>query len=399
MKSFQFSYITDELIRKLSANPKETDPLASADGPGRDPLPKEDHTERYFSLFLKFLSDVDMEEDEAGYHYERIVEHTKEMEEIHGRTVGFRVGMLDYLLNINPRLESPKVIEMKTFESMLEQSTLDGLTGLFNRGYFENQLHKELNRAKRYDQTFSIVLVDLDDFKKINDTYGHVIGDKVLQEFASLLKNRLRVEDIAARYGGEEFIMLLPQTDIDGAKGFTERLLDATRGYGYGQGVKVTFSGGIANFPHHAYTGKELEVIADKGLYASKLRGKDSVTVLDEERRDTRRYRTNAQMLFSAESRKLHQGKIRNISISGLQGETEIVLEAGQFINLKFSDQESDSDYDIQAQIVWINKRNETEPVLFGAKYAAENRSLVYQAVDQLIPEDPEEADEQLSLF
>ena len=399
MKSFQLSYISDELIKRLSVHPAETDPLAFDGGPGQEGGAGEEREERCFSVFLKFLSDVDMEEDEARCHYERIVEHTRELEKVNRRSIGFRVGMLDYLLNINPRLQSPKVIEMQTFQSMLEQSSLDGLTGLFNRGYFENQLHKELNRAKRYDQTFSIVLVDLDDFKKINDTYGHVMGDKVLQEFASLLKNHLRVEDIAARYGGEEFIMLLPQTDIEGSKVFTERLLDATRGYGYGKGIKVTFSGGIANFPHHAYLGKELEAIADKGLYASKLRGKDSVTVLDEERRDTRRYRTNARIVFSAESRKLHQGKIRNISISGLQGETEIILEAGQFINLKFSDEESNDDYDIQAQIVWINKQAETEPVLFGAKYANQNRSLVYQAVDQLLPEDPEAADEQLSLF
>lgn len=345
-------------------------------------------SEQFFSTYMKLLCELDMDEEEARYHYKQIQHHEAKLERAAGRILGFRVAMLDYLLNINPKLECPKIIEFSTYTTMLAQTTLDGLTGVFNRRYFDNQLCIELNRSKRYNHTFSLLLLDIDDFKKINDTYGHTVGDNVLEEFAGILKNHLRSEDIAARYGGEEFTLLLPQTDLKGAKIFAERLLEEARDFIYTDGIRVTFSGGVGNYPHHGISEKELIETADKGLYESKLRGKNRITVLQEERRDNTRYPAEAPLVFSAHSDTPDRGILKNISLTGIAGESPRPLSAGDIINLQFTHPEEHEEYDIAARIIWAEKRARTGSHSFGAQYRNQNRNRLYKIVSQYIPSD-----------
>jgi len=115
------------------------------------------------------------------------------------------------------------------FLSMNEQATRDWLTGLRNRRYFEETLADHISAATRYNRDLSLVLFDLDDFKQINDTYGHAAGDEALRNFADLLKSVARKADIACRYGGDEFAVILPETEIANTVQFVERVLKKTK--------------------------------------------------------------------------------------------------------------------------------------------------------------------------
>jgi diguanylate cyclase (GGDEF)-like protein len=163
-------------------------------------------------------------------------------------------------------------------------ATVDGLTQLYFRSHFEQRMREELNRAKRYGTPLSLMMMDIDHFKKFNDTYGHAVGDQVLRHVAAMIKSGVRQDvDIPARYGGEEMVVLLPETDAAGAKIFAERIraaIDETLLEADGlQGLHVTISIGIAVFPDNAETGLELMERADKALYASKAAGRNCVTV------------------------------------------------------------------------------------------------------------------------
>ncbi len=342
-----------------------------------------------------------MEEEEAEYHYSKINDHMETMKLKIGRPVGFRVAMLDYLLNINPKMDCPKFMEISSYNTMLSLTFLDGLTGLFNRRYFDNHFLKELNRSKRYGQTFSLVLLDIDDFKLVNDNHGHQTGDCILKQFSQMLKNHLRSEDIAARYGGEEFIVLLPQTDIKGSINFSERFLCEVRSTLFAKGLTITFSGGVSCYPIHGFTKNELIETADKAMYSSKTKGKNQISVIDEERRENRRYPLQTFLYFDTPIQQRCEAIVQNISLTGLAGVTQKQIVPGQIITLHLSsEEEPDNQYEIDAQIVWIHKIQHSPPLKFGAKYTAADQKTVYRQILPILPaESSEESDEQPYLF
>jgi diguanylate cyclase (GGDEF) domain len=159
----------------------------------------------------------------------------------------------------------------------------DKLTGLFNRHYMTEILEKEFARSLRYHTNLSCILLDLDYFKDINDTFGHAFGDMVLVEFSDCLKQILRKTDISFRYGGEEFMLLLPNTDIAGAQSVAEKILDICNKKRYEEGnnsTTVTVSIGISSVQEHQLLeSKEILALADKALYRAKADGRNRVTV------------------------------------------------------------------------------------------------------------------------
>jgi diguanylate cyclase (GGDEF)-like protein len=164
------------------------------------------------------------------------------------------------------------------------QASTDGLTELPNRRHFEEGLEGEIIRAERFGGHLSLVLADLDDFKQVNDRFGHQAGDDVLRAFAEILRVTVREIDLPARYGGEEFAVLLPQTDLDGAQRLAERLRRAlvSRPLSAGPGtlMAVTASFGVAAFPDAA-TPAALFAAADEALYRAKRKGKNCVVTAD----------------------------------------------------------------------------------------------------------------------
>ena len=136
-------------------------------------------------------------------------------------------------------------------QQLLALATIDDLTNLYNRRYFFVRFHQEMERARRYLRPLSCLILDIDHFKAVNDTYGHLAGDQVLQDIAAILMTQCRRSDLAGRYGGEEFIILLPETDAIGALAIAERIREQIEQHqtvdGKGQTIQVTVSIGIAH--------------------------------------------------------------------------------------------------------------------------------------------------------
>ncbi len=160
-----------------------------------------------------------------------------------------------------------------------ELADTDPLTGVGNRRVFERRIEDELDRARRYDQVVTLALIDVDNFKLINDTYGHQAGDRVLRQLATLLKRELRTMDYISRIGGEEFVIVLPETGGTGARLFADRVLRRVAQHDFGDAansIKVTASAGLATFPDdRAIDHESLLKLADENLYRAKHAGRN----------------------------------------------------------------------------------------------------------------------------
>ncbi|MDD3839719.1 MAG: GGDEF domain-containing protein [Clostridia bacterium] len=177
---------------------------------------------------------------------------------------------------INRIVERDKFLRYK----ITKLSITDRLTGLYNYQYINEQCKQEIARANRYNYSFCIAMIDIDDFKYINDKYGHREGDKIIRQFGHIIKKNCRSSDIAARYGGDEFTIILTNTDGQAAFKIVERLRKTVEDQKIqvgGKSVKMSISAGVANYPLDAKTMEQLFLKADRALYKSKANGKNKV--------------------------------------------------------------------------------------------------------------------------
>jgi diguanylate cyclase (GGDEF)-like protein len=163
-------------------------------------------------------------------------------------------------------------------ERVKQLAYLDGLTGIFNRRFFELRIVEEVERARRYNTGMAIIMADIDQFKRLNDEFGHVLGDEVLRQVSSLFNQQLRKIDVVCRYGGEEFAILLTQTDANLAMNIADKLRKLVENWQFpGVPRTVTISAGAAAFPEHGSNRDELVKSADAALYAAKQAGRNRV--------------------------------------------------------------------------------------------------------------------------
>jgi diguanylate cyclase (GGDEF)-like protein len=170
-------------------------------------------------------------------------------------------------------------------EKLRDQANRDSLTGLFNRRYLEGTLERELARCRREGAPLSMLMIDIDHFKSVNDTHGHQAGDEVLRVFSQLLLENARAEDIVCRYGGEEFLLVLPKMPRDVARERAAQLLNIFQEQTVTCGsllLRTTISIGIATTPDHANTPDSLIHCADDALYRAKRAGRNRVTLFDD---------------------------------------------------------------------------------------------------------------------
>ncbi len=223
--------------------------------------------------------------------------------ELSDKISGLHIGADDYLpkpyneLELNARIYASlraKALqdELKSKNTQLEEllakveymAITDVLTGLFNRRRLHLDLEKEFERAKRYESPFALMLMDLDHFKNINDTYGHLAGDMVLQDVAKIIQKNIREIDTAARYGGEEFVVLLPNTKKEDAVHLAERMRLSIENHTFPdiRNTSITVSIGIAGVPDKDITTEDKMVqCADIALYKSKQSGRNRTVVAD----------------------------------------------------------------------------------------------------------------------
>jgi two-component system cell cycle response regulator len=217
--------------------------------------------------------------------------------DLDSRVAGLRIGADDFLAKpfagaeIQARAAAMLRIkslqdQLRAAKSQLEKlSITDGLTGLYNHRHFEERLAEEFRRSQRYIDPVSLIMLDLDHFKEVNDRFGHPFGDRVLRETAELIRSSVRDPDICARYGGEEFAIILPKTHLHGALAVAERMFRSLRGKthavevgGQATSLAVTASVGIAFYPSKDVSTPELLVkFADEALYRAKRDGRNTI--------------------------------------------------------------------------------------------------------------------------
>jgi diguanylate cyclase (GGDEF)-like protein len=220
--------------------------------------------------------------------------------DVASRVTGLRTGADDYLPKPFAEEEAlarvAAMLRIKSLQDELREaksqllalSMTDGLTGVYNRRFFDERLDEELQRSLRYEERFSLLILDIDHFKALNDRHGHLVGDQVLRETAQLVRASVRAADVCARYGGEEFAVILPKTDLPSARMLAERILEAVRRNTFriepagdlrsSAGVRVTASIGIASYPSADLAGAGALVgAADEALYRAKDAGRNTV--------------------------------------------------------------------------------------------------------------------------
>lgn len=195
-----------------------------------------------------------------------------------GREFDFNLASILSLIGSQLTLIVEKI---ELFDETRRLSITDSLTDLFNSRHFYQALDREIARAKRYKQIFSLAIFDIDDFKALNDSFGHQAGDEVLRNIALILQGKSRDTDIVARYGGEEFVIILPNTPKNEAFAVAERILKGVYSYPFlpnnNNGINVTISGGISSFPMDGTDAKDLLYCADMAMYKAKSSGKKQV--------------------------------------------------------------------------------------------------------------------------
>lgn len=173
------------------------------------------------------------------------------------------------------------LIKSKDFEHQYKLATTDGLTELYNHRYFQDTLRKQIDSSKRYEQKFSLIILDIDFFKKFNDQYGHQIGDEVLRTVSNILKKNTRTTDYVCRYGGEEMSIILPQTSKTEALINAQRICDAVANtplkISNNKEVNITISLGVSTFPENGESPQKLIEYADQALYNAKENGRNQV--------------------------------------------------------------------------------------------------------------------------
>ncbi|MGX5915044.1 diguanylate cyclase [Aliidiomarina sp. Khilg15.8] len=176
-----------------------------------------------------------------------------------------------------------QLMEIQNLKDQLQQQAIrDPLTNLFNRRYLAEMLPFQLARAEREHTPLSVVMLDIDRFKRLNDQYGHQVGDALLREVARFFRRRVRKTDMLFRYGGEEFLLLLPGTDPASAQVISEQWREefaATEFHTDSGQMTMTLSAGIASFPVHSNCGETLVLLADQALYQAKAQGRNLVLV------------------------------------------------------------------------------------------------------------------------
>ena len=191
--------------------------------------------------------------------------------------------MTHEILKPAAELEVSRAELRRAYEEVREYALVDGLTGLGNHRAFQDDFRSLIDQAHRYSHDLSLVLLDLDGFKQINDAQGHGVGDELLAEVGRLLRQQVRLADRAFRVGGDEFAILLPHTGSEGAAQLARRILAAglevRPGAAYAR--PISFSAGVASYPTHAATREQLQLYADSAMYRGKRSGRTVVTVVD----------------------------------------------------------------------------------------------------------------------
>lgn len=327
-----------------------------------------------FSQLIHLLTHLEYKEGEAKHHWEAIEQHRRSLSSQLDRDAGLQVAALDYFFNLHSQLRNPKVIEIDAFLATERDAFVDHLTGLFNRSYFDASLRREAMRAQRYGLTFSLVMLDLDNFKLVNDSYGHLVGDEALAVCSEVIRRSVREIDVPCRYGGEEFALILPETSRSGAYIVSERIrfdIESLFEHRPVRSCKIdlSVSGGVAIFPVDSSSNEGLVSMADRALYRSKQEGKNQITLYADEKRRSPRFEAQKPLTFhsavSAESDEL-TSRTKNLSRGGALVECAIPLTIGTELELSIKTKQPAENYILTGKVVRLEEISPGPDKLYG---------------------------------
>jgi diguanylate cyclase (GGDEF)-like protein len=315
-----------------------------------------------YSAIIRLLTHLEFEETEARRHWQGIEAHQTELSRRLGRDAGLQVTALDYFLNLQSELQNPKLIEIGAFLATERNAVTDGLTGLYNRQFFDSSMRREAKRAERYGLTFSLVLLDLDNFKEVNDHHGHQVGDEALSACSEIIRESLREIDVPCRYGGEEFAIILPETERAGAFIVSERIRSDVEERFRTQPIRnykldLSVSGGVAIYPIDSSSEEELLTMADQALYRSKRDGKNRITLHADEKRNYPRFDAQKTLVFriaeqgDAEELESHT---KNLSQSGALVESHVPLSVDMELELYV--RRPEQNYSLKGRVVRLEE-------------------------------------------
>ena len=298
--------------------------------------------EEAYQVIFRVLTHLDLTPDQAEDHWKRVVSHRNSMSESLGRGVNLRTAICDYFCTINKSMTNPIIIEIRVLEDALYSLRYDSLTGLNSRRTFDEMLLRETDRANRYGQELSVLFFDLDDFKKVNDTFGHLAGDPALEHVARIVMAGIRAIDIASRYGGEEIVVVLPQTGKADAFVVGERIRENVENLRLDyndQVINLTISGGIATLPIDATDTEGLIKKSDIAVYKAKEEGKNNIVICSENRRRFIRVDfitdINIKEIYSKENIGTGELKSTDLSTGGLLFKSDHHVEIGTKVELQ----------------------------------------------------------------
>lgn len=296
-----------------------------------------------FSTAVRFLFHLKVDDSEGEALLARVLEHRRDLIRLLGRDPGLRVAAMDYLSNVDRRYENPKIVEMQEYEETERSARTDTLTGLSNRRVFRETLDAEIRRSRRYRWPATVLMLDLDHFKAVNDTHGHALGDGVLRRVGGIVLQAVRDADAACRIGGEEFAVVLPETAREGGYAVAERIRRRVeRGFQdapvEGHDVPMTVSAGLAIFPEDALHADELIARADEALYGAKHGGRNRVCVYYREKRGALRFPVKAGLAVQIGSSPGPGARALNLSRTGMLLDAGSGLTVAERISLKLDE-------------------------------------------------------------
>lgn len=229
-----------------------------------------------YSNIILYLTHKMFSEKEAKRLWTNILAHRKKITKLLSRDPGILVSCLDYMSNYEILLKDPKIIEKGKSDYILSSTLIDNLTNLYIRNVFTVVLEKQFDISIREGLPLSLLLIDVDDFKRVNDQFGHAEGDCVLRQIGNVINISIRNMDFAARYGGEEMVVILPNTTIEFAMKIGEVIRKRVSNLEFGE-FNISISIGASEIDSEIFSGDELVKCADKALYSAKNQGKNRV--------------------------------------------------------------------------------------------------------------------------
>jgi diguanylate cyclase (GGDEF)-like protein len=339
-----------------------------------------------YAALLLILTNLAFEEAEARRHWEEILKHRRALGQSLGRDVGLRVAVLDHFVNINRQLKNPHIIDLSLADRQDPLSTVDPRTGLWNARQFLAVLQKEIRRAKRYRLDLTMLYLDIDDFREINERHGELVGNILLREVAILIKNKIRDIDMAARLAGEEFGLILPETERMGAFLVAERIRQEMERHFLrrdvdGRPIAMTVTIGMAKYPEDAAIVDRLVRRAEEAMHQAKARGGNTVGVYYRERRNYIRFGVSRQQVSIKVEPAAGAGggpatpdrAPLNISRSGLLFESETPYAIGDEVTIVCQDGRDQGRVTLRARIVRIEEiEGESKRFEVGAAFLLE---------------------------